>query len=97
MTMDWRFDLTEGFAFRPWRLLTIFYLLPGVFGTLMLLKLPESPKILIAMGRTEDAFAAVNWIALKNLGKQLQDLKVEKLKFEEVPDRENGVCVSKSA
>ncbi|KAL7740167.1 hypothetical protein ACLKA6_003879 [Drosophila palustris] len=97
MTMDWRVDLTDGFAFRPWRLLTIFYLLPGVFGTLMLLKLPESPKFLISMGRTEDAFAAVNWIALKNSGKQLQDLKVEKLKFEEIPNRENGVCVSKSA
>jgi len=95
--MNWRIDLTESFAFRPWRLLTIFYLLPGVFGTLLLIKLPESPKILISMGKTEDAFAAVNWISLKNSGKQLQDLKVKMLKFEEVPDRENGACVSKSA
>ncbi|KAH8312492.1 hypothetical protein KR044_011027, partial [Drosophila immigrans] len=97
MTMDWRFEVTDGFAFRPWRLLTVFYLLPGVLGTLLLLKLPESPKILISMGKTDEAFAAVNWIAVKNSGKQLHELKVEKLKIDVIPERENGLCVSNSA
>ncbi|XP_034112880.1 synaptic vesicle glycoprotein 2B [Drosophila albomicans] len=97
MTMDWRLEITDNFAFRPWRLLTVFYLMPGVLGTLLLLKLPESPKILISMGKTEEAFVAINWIALKNSGKELRELKVEKLKIDVIPERENGICVSNSA
>ncbi|KAH8407222.1 hypothetical protein KR222_010895 [Zaprionus bogoriensis] len=97
MSMDWSVELTESFSFRPWRLLTVFYLLPGLLGTLMLLSLPESPKIMLSMGKTEEAFAIVNWISLKNSGKSLQELKVERLKTDAVIDRENLPCVSHSA
>lgn len=96
MTMDWVVDVTGSFSFRPWRLLTIFYMMPGVLGTFLLLKLPESPKILISMGKVKDAYEAVNWIALQNTGKQLKELQVEELKFEEIPGCKNLLCVSNS-
>jgi len=96
MTMDWVVDVTESFSFRPWRLLTIFYMLPGVFGTFLLLKLPESPKILISMGKVKDAYGVVNWMALQNTGKQLKELNVEELKFEEFPESKNLLCLSNS-
>ncbi|KRF78581.1 synaptic vesicle glycoprotein 2B isoform X2 [Drosophila virilis] len=96
MSMNWSISLTESFSFRPWRLLTVFNLLPGVIGTVMLLKMPDSPKILLSIGKIEDAFAAVEWIALKNVGKRLQDLNVHKLKYDIFTDRENVLSVSNS-
>lgn len=96
MSMDWNLELLEGFSFRPWRLLTIFYLLPGVIGTLMLVSLPESPKILLSLGKTQEAFDIVNWIALKNSGKALQDFKVDRLKSDNGINRDNAPCVSNS-
>ncbi|XP_017873956.1 PREDICTED: synaptic vesicle glycoprotein 2C isoform X1 [Drosophila arizonae] len=96
MSMDWSLDVTESFTFRPWRLLTVFYFVPGLIGAMMLIKMPESPKILLSMGRTDEAYAAVEWIALKNIGKHLHDLKVEALKSDAFSDRENILSVSKS-
>lgn len=94
--MDWSLDVTESFTFRPWRLLTVFYFVPGLIGTIMLIKMPESPKILLSMGRKDEAYAAVEWIALKNIGKHLHDLKVEALKCDAFADRESILSVSKS-
>lgn len=96
MSMDWSLDVTESFTFRPWRLLTVFYFVPGLIGTIMLIKMPESPKILLSMGRKDEAYAAVEWIALKNIGKHLHDLKVEALKCDAFADRESILSVSKS-
>lgn len=94
MSMDWTVEVTENFMFRPWRLLTVFYLIPGLIGTILLIKMPESPKILLSMGKIDDAFSAVEWIALKNIGKHLRDLKVETLKCDVLSDRENILNVS---
>lgn len=96
MSMNWSVNLTESFSFRPWRLLTVFNLLPGVVGTVMLFKMPESPKILLSIGKIEDAFAAIEWIALKNVGKRLQELNVHKIKYDIFTDRENVLSVSNS-
>ncbi|EDW83976.2 uncharacterized protein Dwil_GK13894 [Drosophila willistoni] len=97
LSMDWSIGITESFSFRPWRLLTIFYLLPGVVGSLMLLTLPESPKILLSLHKTQEAYDAVDWIAVRNSGKHLHEFKVKKLKEEAHPEEENALLVSKSA
>uniref|UniRef100_A0A6P4EQR5 Synaptic vesicle glycoprotein 2B n=1 Tax=Drosophila rhopaloa TaxID=1041015 RepID=A0A6P4EQR5_DRORH len=97
LSMDWSVNVTEDFSFRPWRLLTICYLLPGVIGTLMLWTLPESPKILMSLHKNEEAFAAVDWIAVTNSGKHLHEFKVHKLKTEANSDGENILLISKSA
>ncbi|XP_064556870.1 uncharacterized protein LOC135441256 isoform X4 [Drosophila montana] len=96
MSMNWSVGLTESFSFRPWRLLTVFYLLPGVVGTIILFKMPDSPKILLSIGKIDDAFAAVEWIALQNVGKRLQELNVDKIKYDVFTDRENVPSVSYS-
>ncbi|ALC46844.1 CG12783, partial [Drosophila busckii] len=95
MSMDWSFEIIDGFLFRPWRLLTIFYMLPGLLGTLMLLNLPESPKFLLAKGKTDDAFAAVNWISMKNTGKELHEFKVKMLLVQETAEDENALIIKK--
>lgn len=97
LSMDWSVSITDGFSLRPWRLLTICYLLPGVVGTLMLWSLPESPKILMSLHKTEEAFAAVDWIAVTNSGKHLHEFKVHKLKTEDNANGENILLISKSA
>lgn len=96
MSMDWNVQLLDDFSFRPWRLLTIFYLLPGIVGTLMLCRLPESPKMLLSLGKNQEAFNVVNWIALKNSGKPLKEFKVDKLKSDIGIQRESAPCVSNS-
>lgn len=97
--MNWSVNITDDFSFRPWRLLTICYMLPGVIGTIMLWTLPESPKILMSLHKTEEAFAAVDWIAVTNSGKHLHEFKVQKLKTEASADAdgENILLISKSA
>ncbi|EDV53719.1 synaptic vesicle glycoprotein 2B [Drosophila erecta] len=97
LSMDWSVSVTDGFALRPWRLLTICYLLPGVVGTLLLRSLPESPKILMSLHKTEEAFAAVDWIAVTNSGKHLHEFKVHKLRTEDNANGENILLISKSA
>ncbi|KAH8383934.1 hypothetical protein KR009_011379 [Drosophila setifemur] len=97
LSMDWSVNVTDDFAFRPWRLLTICYMLPGVIGTILLWTLPESPKILMSLHKTEEAFAVVDWIAVKNSGKHLHEFKVQKLKAEASCDGENILLISKSA
>ncbi|KAH8295005.1 hypothetical protein KR018_005359, partial [Drosophila ironensis] len=97
LSMDWSVNVTDDFAFRPWRLLTIFYMLPGVIGTTMLWTLPESPKILLSLRKAEEAFSVVDWIAVKNSGKHLHEFKVKKLKTEVCCDGENVLLISKSA
>ncbi|KAH8366800.1 hypothetical protein KR200_011382 [Drosophila serrata] len=97
LSMNWNVNITDDFSFRPWRLLTICYMLPGIIGTIMLWTLPESPKILMSLHKTDEAFAAVDWIAVKNSGKHLHEFKVQKLKTEASADGENILLVSKSA
>lgn len=96
--MDWSFFISESFEFRPWRLLTIFNILPGFLAILIMFALPDSPKILMAMHKTEDFFKAVSWIAKINTGRTLADLQVYKLKGGEMPPQSDKILhTSKSA
>ncbi|EDV93869.1 GH18056 [Drosophila grimshawi] len=96
MSMHWSVEVTETISFRPWRLLTFFYLLPGVLGIIMLFRLPETPKLLISMGKIDEAYVVLNWIALQNAGKTLEDFKVKKIKSDICIGKENIMTVSNS-
>lgn len=85
LSMDWSFFISDSFEFRPWRLLTIFNILPGFVAILIMLTLPDSPKILMAMQRRDEALMAVSWIAKVNTGRSLADLQVHELKGGELP------------
>ncbi|KAM7363510.1 putative transporter svop-1 [Cochliomyia hominivorax] len=97
LSMDWSFEITHSFVLRPWRLLTIFNILPGFIAVLLMISLPDSPKILMSLGRKDEAYEAVNWIAKRNTGKSLQDLKVFKLMEETSLEAEKILYGSKSA
>lgn len=53
----------------------------------------------MSLHKTEEAFAAVDWIAVTNSGKHLHEFKVQKLKTEASADAdgENILLISKSA
>lgn len=97
LSMDWSFEITESFVFRPWRLLTIFNILPGFIAVLIMITLPDSPKILMSMHKYDEAYEAVNWIAKNNTGRCLQDFKVFKLLDESLPAGDKILHTSKSA
>lgn len=83
LSFEWRYELYEGFEFRPWRLLLLVYTLPGVIGGLCLYFMPESPKYLLTQGRDEEALEVVKWMYRTNNGTENQDnMRIRKLKSE---------------
>ncbi|XP_054081812.1 synaptic vesicle glycoprotein 2B [Zeugodacus cucurbitae] len=95
LSMDWSVQLSDNFAFRPWRLLMLFNLLPGLIAGFILLVLPESPKLLLSVHKDEEALAAVNWICKRNTGKDLEQFGVKKIKAENTM-ADKGHITSKS-
>ncbi|KAH8295006.1 hypothetical protein KR018_005360 [Drosophila ironensis] len=73
LSSDWSTSLGY-FVFRPWRLMLLASLLPGLIGGLILLYYPESPKLLLSQSRDQEAKAAVEWISKFNSGKSIQQI-----------------------
>ncbi|KAH8256313.1 hypothetical protein KR032_000636 [Drosophila birchii] len=73
LSSDWAITLGD-FVFRPWRLMLLVSLLPGLIGGLVLLYYPESPKLLLSQDKTEEAKEAVAWISKFNSGKPIQQV-----------------------
>ena len=97
LSMDWSFEISQSFTFRPWRLLILFNILPGFIAVLIMATVPDSPKILMSMRKHEEAYEAVNWIAKRNTGRCLQDFKVFKLADDMPTESDNILQTSKSA
>ncbi|KAH8406515.1 hypothetical protein KR215_003947, partial [Drosophila sulfurigaster] len=68
LSSDWSIHLLGDFYFRPWRLIMLANLLPGLIGGLILLIYPESPKLLLALNKETEAMEAVDWISKFNRG-----------------------------
>jgi hypothetical protein len=81
LEFDWRFELYEGYEFRPWRLLLLLYAAPGILGGLWLYTFPESPKYLLTQNRNDEALKIVQQMYRSNKGTK-DDLKIGKLKSE---------------
>ncbi|KAI8117033.1 Synaptic vesicle glycoprotein 2A [Lucilia cuprina] len=89
LSSDWSFGITETFVFKPWRLIILFSLLPGLIGGLLLLSFPESPKLLLAHEKEREALKALNWISQYNKGSDLVSVLKSSsisLKTEELAD-----------
>lgn len=85
LSYEWRFELYEGYEFRPWRLLLMVYALPGVISGLWIYFMPESPKFLLTQNRNEEALDIVRWIYRINKGKKNHDdFTVMRLQSEQV-------------
>ncbi|KAH8407090.1 hypothetical protein KR222_006409 [Zaprionus bogoriensis] len=68
LSSDWSINLIGDFVFRPWRLILLLTLLPGLIGGLILLIYPESPKLLLSLKKEHKALDAVDWISKFNRG-----------------------------
>lgn len=83
MSYEWRFELYEGYQFRPWRLLILLYSIFGIAGGILLLFLKESPKYLLSVRKDEEALEVIKWIYRTNKGKSDDsDFDVYKLESE---------------
>ncbi|XP_075148932.1 synaptic vesicle glycoprotein 2B-like [Haematobia irritans] len=96
LSMDWSMDITDDFTFRPWRLLTIFNILPGFISILIMTRLPDSPRILMTIRKYDEAFKATDWIAKLNTGKTLAELNVHKMYDESPMETDKLIQTSKS-
>ncbi|XP_037827198.1 synaptic vesicle glycoprotein 2C-like [Lucilia sericata] len=89
LSYNWSFEISDSFTFKPWRLIILLSMLPGFIGALILLPFPESPKLLLAHDKQDEALKALYWISKFNTGKSLEVmLKTTKiyLKTEELAD-----------
>jgi MFS family permease len=81
LSYEWSFELYDGYSFRPWRLLMLAYVSPGVMSIFWLkFRLPESPKYLLAHNQKEKALEVMKWMYCVNKGtKSLENFTVDEL------------------
>lgn len=82
LSYEWSFELYDGYAFRPWRLLMLIYALPGMVGGTWLYFMPESPKYLLTQNRNEEALEIVRWMYRTNKGQNPDNMKAQKIQTE---------------
>lgn len=69
MPMTWQFSIF-GLLYTPWRLYTFMSSLIQAFAFVAMIFLPESPKFLLAMGKSDDALAILSKVYAVNTGNQ---------------------------
>lgn len=74
LSFDWTFELYHGYLFRPWRLLILVYTMPGIIASIWLLKMPESPRFLLAINEHNKALKVVKWIEKINNEKSVMQI-----------------------
>jgi MFS family permease len=81
LSYEWSFELYDGYSFRPWRLLMLVYVSPGVMSIFWLkFRLPESPKYFLAHNQKEEALEVMKWMYCVNKGKKsLHNFAVDEL------------------
>uniref|UniRef100_A0A0K8TY01 Synaptic vesicle glycoprotein 2C n=1 Tax=Bactrocera latifrons TaxID=174628 RepID=A0A0K8TY01_BACLA len=100
LSADWSLHISDSFIFRPWRLIILLNLIPGLIGAVMLYPFPESPKLLLAQDKEFEAFAALEWICKFNRGRSIASVFGNdadfKLKPEQIGDDNlrsaGGIC-----
>ncbi|XP_017783612.1 PREDICTED: synaptic vesicle glycoprotein 2B-like [Nicrophorus vespilloides] len=84
LPLDFHFNLfILEHGFRPWRLLVICNSLPSLFFAFWLLRLPESPKYLIARGKCQEALEILKTMYAVNTGNPRDEFPVTEIKSEE--------------
>lgn len=74
-------DITDNYTLHPWRIQMILALIPAALAGFICYCLPESPKYLVSIGRTDKAMAVLNRIHVSN-GKSPDDFPIKALKEE---------------
>ncbi|KAK9884629.1 hypothetical protein WA026_007469 [Henosepilachna vigintioctopunctata] len=89
LPLNVHFTIGSWFIISPWRLYLIFIAIPeGILG-LWFIRLPESPKYLLAVGKAEEALDILRNIFAANSGKDPDDYPVKKLSTNETIVKED--------
>ncbi|XP_030023105.2 synaptic vesicle glycoprotein 2B [Manduca sexta] len=76
---SWRLEIGT-LVFRPWRLLTVVYVLPLIIAALFMLGIEESPKFLAARGKWQESLAVLRKVYSFNTGLAPEEYQVKSLK-----------------
>ena len=69
--VTWGFELSlfnGWFIYKPWRLFLVITSIFPLFSLLVILRLPESPKLLLAQGRNDECLYILQQIYICNNG-----------------------------
>ncbi|KAK9879266.1 hypothetical protein WA026_004114 [Henosepilachna vigintioctopunctata] len=84
MPLDFKLVIAESLVFYPWSLYLILNSLPAIFGGLIFLLLPESPKYLMTAGRNDEALKVFQRIYSINTGNPVETYPIKTLVEEKV-------------
>lgn len=73
MPMQWQFTVF-GLLYTPWRMYILLSSLITAISFLVMLFLPESPKFLLAIGKTDEALSILKTVFNVNTGKSKEVL-----------------------
>lgn len=77
INQEWAFNVPLiGTLFKPWRLFILVCGLPSLVCSLALIKMPESPKFLLARGNQKDAIEILKTVYSINTGNDKESLKL---------------------
>lgn len=89
LSYDFSYELYEGYFFRPWRLLILAFIVPGVVSIFWLfLRLKESPRYYMAQNEKEKALDVLKWMHRTNKGSKAE-LDVDEIMTERDPEKLN--------
>lgn len=91
LSYDFSIELYEGYFFRPWRLLILAFITPGIIGFFwMLLRLKESPRYYLAQNEKAKALKIIRSLHKANKGSK-HELEVDEIATERKPEEgKNG-------
>lgn len=72
--------------YKPWRLYLLVCGLPGLICSLILLKMPESPKFILGQGKQEETIEILKTVYSINAGKNKSSLQITSI-IEETPSK----------
>lgn len=79
INQDWQFDVPYiGITYKPWRMFIIVCALPGLFASIILMFLPESPKFVLGLGDKAGAYEILQKMHRINNGRKaiLEDYEI---------------------
>lgn len=89
---QWQVVVTDSYTISGWRLQLLIHLIPGLVSLFLMHKLPESPKFLMSVDRTEDCLRVLRSMYERNTGESGFKFRVKQLKA--ACDQDEGVHTS---
>lgn len=89
LSYDFSYELYDGYFFRPWRLLILCFIVPGIVSIFWLFfRLKESPRYYLAQNEKEKALHVLKWMHRTNKGSKVK-FDVDEIITERNPEKLN--------